>query len=140
MAGAHWEHFAHDADIGVRGHGASKAEAFEQAALALMAAIGGPEAAAPSEEVSIQCASEDDEIRFVDWLNAIIYEIATRKMLFGGFEVEIHGGRLNARALGERIEPGRHHPQVEPKGATFTALEVRRLPDESWLAQCVVDV
>ena len=32
-----WEHFAHEADIGIRGFGASKAEAFERAALALTA-------------------------------------------------------------------------------------------------------
>ena len=40
----HWEHFKHGADIGVRGWGASKAEAFEQAALAMMAVITAPEA------------------------------------------------------------------------------------------------
>jgi tRNA nucleotidyltransferase (CCA-adding enzyme) len=34
-----WEHFEHGADIGVRGLGTSKAGAFEQAALALMAVI-----------------------------------------------------------------------------------------------------
>lgn len=39
----HWEHFPHDADIGVRGVGTSKEEAFEQAALALTAVITNPE-------------------------------------------------------------------------------------------------
>ena len=34
-----WEHFSHQADMGIRGHGASKEEAFEQAALALTAVI-----------------------------------------------------------------------------------------------------
>ena len=37
-----WEHFPHDADIGVRGIGASKEEAFEQAALALTAVLTDP--------------------------------------------------------------------------------------------------
>src|SRR5512139_3851745 len=37
-----WEHFEHGADIGVRGFGASVAEAFEQAALALTAVIADP--------------------------------------------------------------------------------------------------
>ena len=37
MAG-HWEHFPHEADIGIRGFGATPAEAFEQAALAMSAA------------------------------------------------------------------------------------------------------
>jgi SHS2 domain-containing protein len=36
---AHWEHFPHEADIGVRGFGASKAQAFEQAALAMTAVM-----------------------------------------------------------------------------------------------------
>ena len=35
----HWEHFPHEADMGVRGHGASREQAFEQAALALTAVI-----------------------------------------------------------------------------------------------------
>jgi hypothetical protein len=32
-----WEHFSHDADIGLVGIGPTKAEAFRQAAIALMA-------------------------------------------------------------------------------------------------------
>lgn len=31
----HWEHFSHDADVGIRGYGNSLGEFFEQAALAL---------------------------------------------------------------------------------------------------------
>jgi SHS2 domain-containing protein len=37
-----WEHFPHDADIGVRGYGATPGEACEQAALAMMATILDP--------------------------------------------------------------------------------------------------
>ena len=33
-----WEHFEHDADVGVRGWGNTRAEAFEQAAVAMTAA------------------------------------------------------------------------------------------------------
>ena len=36
---ATWEHFAHGADIGVRGTGASVGEAFEQAALAMLTLV-----------------------------------------------------------------------------------------------------
>ena len=34
-----WEHYPHEADIGVRGYGASLGEAFEQAALAMTGAV-----------------------------------------------------------------------------------------------------
>ena len=39
---ARWEHFPHDADIGVRGFGPTVVAAFEQAALALTAVITDP--------------------------------------------------------------------------------------------------
>jgi len=35
MAASRWEHFSHEADIGVRGIGITKEQAFEQAALAM---------------------------------------------------------------------------------------------------------
>jgi tRNA nucleotidyltransferase (CCA-adding enzyme) len=35
LATGRWEHFPHDADIGVRGYGATPGEACEQAALAM---------------------------------------------------------------------------------------------------------
>jgi len=51
-----WEHFAHAADMGVRGIGPTKDEAFAQAALALTAVITDPETVAPHEPVAIRCA------------------------------------------------------------------------------------
>mgnify|MGYP001557557941 CR=1 FL=1 len=42
-----WEHFSHEADIGVRGRGHNKESAFEQAALALTGALVDPELVRP---------------------------------------------------------------------------------------------
>jgi tRNA nucleotidyltransferase (CCA-adding enzyme) len=135
-----WEHFAHDADMGVRGIGASKQDAFEQAALALTAVITDPQAVGPREKVEIACEDPDDGLLLVDWLNALVYEMATRKLLFGRFEVRLSGHRLEARAWGEKIDVARHQPAVEVKGATLTCLRVGQEPDGTWVAQCVVDV
>ena len=137
---ARWEHFPHQADMGVRGIGPTKEEAFAQAALALTAVITDPGAVAAKEPVALACEAPDDELLLVDWLNAIVYEIATRKMLFGRFDVRIEGRRLTAVAWGERIEGARHQPAVEVKGATYTALSVGQDPGGAWIAQCVVDV
>jgi SHS2 domain-containing protein len=130
----------HGADIGVRGIGVSKAEAFEQAAVALTAVITEPAAVSARECVEITCEAPDDELLLVNWLNAIIYEIATRKMLFSRFEVRIEGTRLNASAWGEPIDIEKHQPAVEVKGATCTSLAVRQDESGHWSAQCVVDV
>ena len=135
-----WEHFAHGADIGVRGLGATKARAFEQAALALTAVVTDPARVAPLQELPIACHAAGDELLLVAWLNAVVYEMAVRRMLFARFEVRIHDGRLQARAAGEPVSPARHEPAVEVKGATYTQLRVAPTPDGGWLAQTIVDV
>jgi len=135
----HWEHYAHGADIGVRGHGASKEEAFAQAALALTAVVCDPAGVAARERVAIECEAPDDELLFAEWLNGVIYEMATRRMLFGRFAVRLEGRRLAAEAWGEPVDAARHHPAVEVKGATYTTLRVAR-EGARWVAQTVVDV
>ncbi len=135
-----WEHFAHGADIGVRGVGTTKSEAFEGAALALTAVLTDPDSVAVAASVEIHCEAADDEMLLVDWLNALIYEMATRDMLFGRFAVTITGNVLTATAWGEPVDRARHHPAVEAKGATYTALSLARRNDGMWVAQCVVDV
>jgi len=140
VAYKHWEHFAHEADMGVRGFGMTKEEAFEQAALALTAVVTDPKTVTENEVVDITCEAPDDELLFVDWLNALVYEMATRNMLFSRFEVRIDGQRLHGKAWGEKVHVARHQPAVEVKGATYTALSVSPDASGNWLAQCVVDV
>jgi SHS2 domain-containing protein len=134
-----WEHFAHEADMGVRGFGASTAEAFEQAALAMTAIITDPHTVAPREAVDVRCEAPDAELLLAEWLNSLIYEMAVRRMLFSRFEVKVDGGRLHGTAWGEQVDVARHHPAVEIKGATYTALRVA-CTNGTWLAQTVVDV
>ena len=136
----HWEHFPHGADIGIRGIGPTIAQAFEQAALALTAVIVEPAQVADAVRVDIECEAPDPEILLTDWLNALIYEMASRLMLFGRYEVAVAGHHLNGRAWGEPVDVTRHGPAVEVKGATFTALQVHEDAAGWWRAQCVVDV
>lgn len=140
MAAKRWEHFPHEADIGVRGLGATLEKAFEQAALALTAVMTDVVAVAPRKMIRLSCEAPDDELLFVDWLNALVYEMATRNMLFSRFEVHLEGSRLTAKVWGEALDVVRHRPAVEVKGATYTALKVAQQPSGGWLAQCVVDV
>ena len=139
MSTARWEHFEHVADIGVRGIGETLAEAFEQAALAMTAAVTDPACVAPLCAVEIHCENADPEFLFVDWLNAVIYEMAVRSMLFASFRVCISGPVLRATISGEPVDRDRHHPAVEIKGATFTELRVMQ-QESRWIAQCVIDV
>ncbi len=134
-----WEHFHHQADIGVRGIGTTVDEAFEQAAIALMAVICQPQTVVPSQQVEICCQADDVELLFADWLNALIYEMDVRKMLFSRFAVHIDGHSLTASAWGEKTNPQIHQTAVEVKAATYMELKVIQ-QNGQWIAQCVVDV
>jgi tRNA nucleotidyltransferase (CCA-adding enzyme) len=135
-----WEHFHHVADIGIRGRGESMAEAFAQAATALMAVVSDSTDVRPDFPVRIECEAPDSELLLVDWLNRLIFEMAVRRMLFSAFEVSIVDHHLAATAWGEPLVVSTHHPVVEAKGATYTELKVCREQDGLWLAQCVVDL
>jgi SHS2 domain-containing protein len=135
-----WEHFPHEADMGIRGRGRSKEEAFEQAAVALTAVITDPDNVEPRSCIVVHREDADDELLFAEWINALVYEISTRKMLFGRFHVVCTDSRLRGKAWGEPIDIAKHQPAVEVKGATYTALEVRHDTSGEWVAQCVVDV
>jgi tRNA nucleotidyltransferase (CCA-adding enzyme) len=135
-----WEHFAHGADIGVRGIGPTKEAAFQQIALALTSVITDLKLVQPERAVSIRCDAPNDDLLVVDWLNALVYEMGTRRMLFSAFVVMIEDSHLQGTAWGEPVDPVRHEPAVEVKGATYTALRVEQLEDGHWLVQCVVDV
>ena len=138
--GIMWEHFHHQADIGVRGIGETVEEAFEEGAIALTAVMCEHGKVAAREQVEIQCEAEEVELLFADWLNSIIYEIDTRKMLFSRFEIRIEGKRLYGKMWGERIDNEKHETAVEVKAATYMMLKVEKNDEGMWVAQCVVDV
>ena len=135
-----WQHFQHMADIGVHGFGATLAEAFEQAALAMTAVITDPATVRQESVVEVACTEPDHELLLVDWLNAWVYEMATRNMLFSRFQVTLADGGLHGLGWGEALDRVRHQPVVEIKGATYTELRVWQDEAATWHAQCVVDV
>lgn len=135
-----WEHFSHEADVGIRGRGATMAEAFAEAGRALTGVVTDPAGVRDGSTLAIRVQADDPEMLLFDWLNALVYEMATRHVLFARFDVRIDGDRLQATVGGEPVDVVRHQPAVEVKGATWTGLRVARDEDGTWIAQCVVDV
>jgi SHS2 domain-containing protein len=62
----YWEHFAHGADVGIRGVGSTMAEAFAQAALALTAAVCDVTSVRPVKVSEIVCRAPSPELLLVD--------------------------------------------------------------------------
>lgn len=135
-----WEHFEHQADIGIRGRGGTLAEAFEQAAVALTAVVTPPERIEAKVCVEVACEAPDREMLLADWLNAVLREMAALRMLFSRYEVILDGDRLKGRLWGEKLDVARHEPVVEVKGASYHDLKVEGDDQRGWVAQCVVDV
>jgi SHS2 domain-containing protein len=140
MTEGRWELYSHPSDIGVRGLGATREEAFAQAALALTSVITDLEKVQAKEAVEIECKEEDDDLLFLCWLSTLLYEMDTRRMLFSRFEIQAIEGGIKAKAWGERVEVARHEPAVEVKAATYADLKAERQSDGTWIAQCIVDV
>lgn len=126
--------------MGVRGCGSTVAQAFEQAALAMSGVMVDLDIIAPRDCFDVECDAPDHDILLVDWLNELIYHMATRKMLFASFDVNIIDHHLQATVCGEATDVVKHQPAVEVKGATFTELKVYQQSDKTWIAQCVIDV
>jgi len=134
-----WEHFSHQADIGIRATAEDLSSAFEDAAVALTAIVTEPKKVEAEESIKIACSGKNEELLFVNWLNAVIYEMAVRKMLFGQFEVGIDNLNLSAKIWGEKINQEKHSPAVEPKAVTYNQLSVKN-ENGKWIVQCVIDV
>ncbi|MDO9169369.1 MAG: archease [Methylobacter sp.] len=136
----HWEHFEHQADIGIRGIAPTLEQAFEQAAIAMTAVVTVPDRVLDSTAVAITCAAPDTELLFVNWINELVYQMSVHGLLFKRYQVFINNGTLSATAFGETVDRKKHQPAVEIKGATFTELRVYQQADGTWVTQCVVDV
>ena len=114
---------------------------FAEAAVALAAGLADPDGGVDARRaIAIRCCAPDDEQLLVDWLDALIFEMATRRMLFARFDVRKDDHALVATAWGEALDLARHRPAVEVKAATYTDVLVRQRDDGRWVAQCVVDV
>jgi len=126
--------------MGIRGLGTTRQEAYVQAALALTALTVDLETIEPRTCVTVTCTEADPELLLVAWLNIVLFEMATRHMVFGRFRIDLGPGGLEAELWGETLDPSRHHPGTEVKAATYTALRVEQEPTGQWVAQCIVDV
>ena len=114
--------------------------AFARAGLALVSVICDLDSIKPAVSRRIRCQEADPELLFFDFINEIIFLISSQGMLFSRIEVTINGPFLEAILDGEAIDPMRHDPAVEIKGASFNSLSVTRDKDGQWIARCVVDV
>jgi SHS2 domain-containing protein len=137
--GMDYETFEHQADIGIRGFGATMEDAFANAAVALYSVMVNISRVEQKEFRGVNVSADDQEQLLVEWLNALLADSDIERMVFSRFEVRIEGNRLAGTAWGEHLERDRHQAHVEVKGATYHQLSVRQERGR-FVVQCVVDV
>ena len=138
-SGAPYETFDHEADIGVRGFGATIEEAFANTAAAMYSVMVELNAVKPEREKNVSAEAPDRELLLVEWLNALLSLTDIERMVFSKFEVKIAGTSLTGTVWGEPLDRVKHAPKVEVKGATYYMLKIGKEKDR-FVAQCVVDV
>ena len=133
-----YEYFAHDADVGIVGRGATLEEAFESAAAATFAIVADPALVREALEADVSFSEGDVELALVRWLNALLASAREQRAVYRRFALTRRQDRWQGRAWGEawRDDLARG---VEVKGATLTMLRVEQTA-AGWEAACVVDV
>lgn len=120
-----WEHFDVEADVGVRAWGESRAAAFAQAALGVLALIVDPPSVSGRESRAVRAQAETPETLLAAWIDECLYVHEIEGFVARDVEVtECSDTVVHGRLLGEPIEPSRHRLGTVVKGATLHGISV----------------
>jgi SHS2 domain-containing protein len=120
----------HPADLGIEARGRTIAEAFEQAAIALMSIILDLTAVEPKEFRMIRLKALDQEQLLVRWLEELLYLYDGENFACSNFVVEELGpNHLNASVRGEPFSETQHPTRLDVKAITYHQLLVEQNPE-----------
>ena len=120
-----WEHFEVEADVGVRGWGPSRATAFSEAALGVLALTVDPQSVEERESREVRAQADAPETLLVAWVDECLYVHEIEGFVARAVEVtECSDTVVHGRLLGETLDPGRHRLGTVVKAATLHGVSV----------------
>jgi SHS2 domain-containing protein len=135
-----FEILEHPADVGFRAWGRSLEELFGNCAGALISIILDPSDVTPRQQWHLQAEGSDRESLLVNWLNEVLYQVDTRRLVFESFAITLQDPfRLSCDAAGEQRSPEKHPVRVSVKAVTYHQLLLSG-GDGKWTAEVFVDV
>lgn len=135
-----FEILEHPADVGFRVRGATVAEVFERAALAMLSIAYDLEDAAANQQFPLAVTGPDAEALLVNWLNEVLYWADARRIAFREFHIsQIDDSHVAAIGMGESRDPKRHRAKLVVKAVTYHQLKLQQTP-EGWVAEVFLDV
>ena len=140
MSAAGWEHFDVEADVGVRGWGATRGEAFAQATLGVFALLVGPDEVHAREAREVRAQAEGPEALLVAWIDECLYVHEIEGFVAQSVEMTVCTDTLAHGVLhGEPLDPARHRVGTVVKGATYHQVAVG-VRDGTHEVRVIVDV
>lgn len=137
-----YEHFEHQADIGIRGFGKTPEEAFANGAKAMFDIMCNLSKVKKIRKVDVECNSHELDELFVEFLNELISLSEIEEVMFCEFQLKITKGDryyLKGTAFGDTTDVENHQLKTQAKAATFSNLKVFN-DGKKWTAQCIIDV
>jgi len=137
------EFLDHTSDVALRASGETLEDAFAEAARGLFSVMIDVARVEARERHDVRAVAATHAQLLVAWLSDLLAQKDLSGFVFSEFAVDIHrdekGFVLEGSATGEQLDKGRHRAGSEVKGISLLGLEVRHTND-SWMAQCVLDV
>lgn len=139
-----YQYLDHQADLGIRGIGATLEEAFGQGAQAMLDAMANTRLVRPQLQFEQQCHAVDIPSLLIEWLNELLYQREVNDVLFCSARVLCIGHQddewtLKGLAMGEPLDLDRHEVHTEVKAATYSGLDYV-VSGGQHIVQCVVDL
>jgi SHS2 domain-containing protein len=120
-----WDHFEVEADVGVHAWGPSRATAFAEAALGVLALVVEPDSVEARETRDVRAQADTPETLLVAWVDECLYVHEIEGFVAHQVEVlECSQTVVHGRLLGEPLDPARHRLGTVVKAATLHGASV----------------
>jgi SHS2 domain-containing protein len=125
-----YEFFDVETDVGVRAWGPTRAAAFAQGALGVLAVSVDPASVEARETREVRAQADSPERLLVAWIGECLYVHEIEGFVVRRVEVlDMNGGHVVGLLAGEEIDATRHRLGTVVKAVTFRGLSVSETPD-----------
>jgi len=122
---AGYEYFDVEADVGVHAWGTSRAGAFAQAALGVLALTVAPDGVRARETREVRAQGDGPETLLVNWINECLYVHEIEGFAVQRVDVDtLSDAVIHGVLHGEPIDHTRHQPGTVVKAATLHGVSV----------------
>src|SRR5213592_3177336 len=123
---AGYEQFEVEADVGIRAWGPTRAEAFAQAALGVLALVADPATVTAREAREVRAQADGPELLLVAWIDECLYVHEIEAFVVSRVEVgSCSDTVVHGRLYGEPLDAARHRLGTVVKAATLHGVSVQ---------------